>query len=725
VKPIPDSYGDIPGGRGARAEPSGLLYYWQLLWQRKGNLLVAGFLGAVAGLLITLPQTRTYRAHGSVEIHDPGSPAPDHLASDAYLQTQMRLLESKALTTQVLQKMKREGQLHGSNENGRLAAWMKMLGIDRGTPSDPTERLSRELIGNLNVRSVGQTRILEIYAESGNPKAAADFVNALAAELIQQAMALGSTPGGVVDRLRSDLQSSEERLLEYERQNSPARAVPALQNLPQLQQELAAAKNDRDVKQAHYELARNAPVDSPPEALADQPIRETLLKLAVLRHELNQLSEKYTARHPKVVLVQDQITGTRTALENQMKMLVERAKSDYQDALSREKQLADAYNAQLTQANTQPDQAPHIALVRQVELNRQLYEQALQKTREASVTAGSGATRMVDRAEIPEAPYKPSLSQNVIFGLLGGLLLGIAFVVTREHSDRTIQQPGDATNWFHIRELGAIPPVTRHRFRRAKQNRNGNGHRAGAQVPATTLPLFIASNESTFDFVESIRSALLSIVYAGNGGDSRRVFAFTSPNPGDGKTTVATNLAIAFAGLGRKVLLLDGDLRRPRIHQLFGMTKDRGVCDLLERKISEDAISEVIRESGIKNLFVLTSGEVADESALLMHEKRFGELIARFRADFDTVIIDTPPVLVIPDARVIGRAADAVVVVVRSGKTTPEALDATRERLTQDGIPLLGVILNDWDPRRAATGYYGSYDRSYGQYYTAKEEVKR
>jgi capsular exopolysaccharide synthesis family protein len=195
------------------------------------------------------------------------------------------------------------------------------------------------------------------------------------------------------------------------------------------------------------------------------------------------------------------------------------------------------------------------------------------------------------------------------------------------------------------------------------------------------------------------------------------VLLLTSPGPGEGKTTVSTNLAIALARTGREVLLVDADLRKPRVHEIFGLANDTGLSDLLraEKRATEHEVRALCQSTELAGLNVLTSGKGDEETLDLLSRRRSQELMDQLRRQFDAVIIDTPPVMHLADARVLGRLADAVVLVVRAGETNRDVAIAARRRLAEDGIPLLGTILNDWNPDTLGYGaIYGYYGRTAG-----------
>ncbi|MBV9158145.1 MAG: CpsD/CapB family tyrosine-protein kinase, partial [Acidobacteriaceae bacterium] len=229
---------------------------------------------------------------------------------------------------------------------------------------------------------------------------------------------------------------------------------------------------------------------------------------------------------------------------------------------------------------------------------------------------------------------------------------------------------------------------------------------------------------------ESFRSTLLSIVFAEEQGPPPQTFVLTSAGAGEGKSTLVSNLGIAIADVGHKVLLIDADLRRPRLHEIFGLTNERGLSSILREKIGlngDVTLGGMIRQMDIPGLSVLTSGPGTSSATNLLYGPYMPELLRYLRDHFDIILIDTPPMLQIPDARVLGRMSDKVILVVRAGLTTRDAALAARQRFSEDGTSLLGTILNDWNPKNSPNGYYGNYgyynyyNRSYHYYKNSDE----
>ncbi|HHN73507.1 MAG TPA: polysaccharide biosynthesis tyrosine autokinase, partial [Thermopetrobacter sp.] len=244
------------------------------------------------------------------------------------------------------------------------------------------------------------------------------------------------------------------------------------------------------------------------------------------------------------------------------------------------------------------------------------------------------------------------------------------------------------------------------------------GESGNGEAEAVPVELTVWKRKPTL-MAESFRAALTSILFSGQNGDQPRVVTLTSPGPQEGKTTVASNLAVALAEINRKVLLIDADLRKPRQHQIFNVSKDHGLAEiLLERgPLSEESLNGSIRATEVENLYLLPAGEQTLGSTNLLYSSRMAELLERLDEAFDMILIDTPPMMQIPDARILGRLSDAVILVLRAGQTTRDTALAARERLAADGTRVLGTILNYWDPKKSSGGYYHYY---YDRYYRTR-----
>src|SRR6266404_1346232 len=222
---------------------------------------------------------------------------------------------------------------------------------------------------------------------------------------------------------------------------------------------------------------------------------------------------------------------------------------------------------------------------------------------------------------------------------------------------------------------------------------------------------------------ESFRATLTSILLPSLGTRPPRVIVLTSLQPGAGKTTITSNLGIVMAEIGRRVVLVDGDLRSPRLHDVFQLSNSWGLCDVLRSSnpIDECGLLQIVRHTDVAGLDLLPSGTTRESPSHLLYSPRVAELLHRLEEEYDLVLVDSPPMMQLADARVLGRVADGVVLVIRSGRTTLGLAQLAVQRFAEDGTRVLGTVLNSWDPRSSdGTDYTHSY-REYAQQYRANQ----
>jgi receptor protein-tyrosine kinase len=345
----------------------------------------------------------------------------------------------------------------------------------------------------------------------------------------------------------------------------------------------------------------------------------------------------------------------------------------------------------------------------------------LQRVKESSIVSAMRASnvRVVDLARPAKSPYKPRLALNSLLGLFLGGFLGAVLIIVRERADRSIQSPGDLSLYMNVPELGVIPAAEKTGKRNLlyglrKDEVAVDGKLGNGRVELVTW------QRKPSPVAESFRAALTSILFTGHNGDRPRVIVFTSPSPREGKTTVVSNLGIALAEIHRRVLLIDADMRKPRLHDIFGLPNESGLSTFLRDGDAE--LGPELFATEVNGLYVLPSGPGDAGIASLLHSPRIPELLRRLRQKFDMVLIDTPPMLQMPDARVLGRVADGVILVVRSNETMRDAALAAKDRLEGDGTRVIGTVLNNWDLKQSSTYGYGyGYGYGYSQYDSGRE----
>jgi capsular exopolysaccharide synthesis family protein len=485
--------------------------------------------------------------------------------------------------------------------------------------------------------------------------------------------------------------------------------------MKQLEDAYTKAEADRVTKQSRYEASLDSPPDTLPDSMVTGPLHQYQTQLETLRQQVADARAIYTPAHYKVQRLEAQIAELEGAIAKERKAVIERLRTEYNAAAATEDRLAKARGNQLASVQGQAEkEAQYAVLKREAETTQKLYDSVMEKTREAAVASALGGTnlRIIDRALPPAVPYSPDIPLSAALGMALGAMGGVVLVLMGGRSNR-VRQAGDSA-LPEVPELGVIPS--------AKDD-------AGLVAPRRNL-LTMKPSANGLELVtwhqdgslmaESFRATLASILFTSDlGGRSgsdpfrrSRALVVTSADPGEGKTTVLTNLGIAFAETKRRVLLIDCDMRRPRLHGVFDCTNDWGFSDLLQSAAAAESrdLHNLARPTSVPDLWVLPSGPGVDGVSKLLYSPALRNLLARFRREFDLVLIDTPPMMLYSDARILGRMADGAVVVVRANQTNRDTLRTCYNTLAEDHTPVLGTILNDC--RLAATQY-----RSYGSYY--------
>lgn len=724
-------------------ESGALLEYWNILKRRKWTLLLVAFLGIVTGVLISLPQTSMYQARASLEIQefnenvlnkgfDSGN-NNQNSDTETYFHTQIKLLQSESLLERVITKLNLHDNGAGNKNNRKtFQAVRSMLGLPEPVNIPEMDRLSQLMAENLSVRVSGRTRIVEILYVARDPVLAAKVVNVLANEFIDlcQEMRWRSTQRtgewltNQLAEMKVKLEKSEAELQAYAgasglMANSGKDTIDETK-LRQFQEELSKAQGDRVVRQSRFELANSTSAESLPEVLDDSTLRDYKIKLTELRRQRAELSATLTPAHYKVRQIDDQIAAVRDALERERSSILRRIQNEYETAQRREALLAEACAAQAKIVNEQSNRAIHYNMLKhEVDTTRQLYELLLQRVKEAGVASAmrAGNILIVDPAKPPLVPYKPNFFMNAAIGLLTGMFAGLGLVLFRERSDLTFRTPGETAMYLNVPELGVIPMHGSNlmsRLLRVGQHRN----RLAAQPdiltvspPKECLELAVRG-EKWSPIAESFRAALPSILFRQD-RTRPRVIVLTSAAPNEGKTTVVSNLALAIAEITGSVLLVDGDLRKPRLQTIFDANNRRGLSDILTNPgpLDPAQIDELIRPTSVPGVSFLPSGLVREHVSNAFYSRSLPQFLRIARGKFDTILIDAPPILQIPDARLLGRFADGVILVVRAGQTTRGMVLEAKQRLNEDGTLILGAILNSW--RRKNVPKYGYTNQAY------------
>ncbi len=712
-----------------------LLHYWEGIRRYKFVILAFVAMGAIGGLILSFLQTPMYRAHTSLEVEDlnenfqnlkDSDPTAQIPSAESYFQSQVKILQSREMIELVIDKL---------NLMERTAPHKHFWsGWIHRNAAEPNPALQREqavdgIQKNLTVQAWGESRTAEIYYDSPDPKLASDVANTLVQTFIDESREIrwNSTQNtaewltGHLKELQKSLDGSEAKLQEFARSTgimlSSDKQDVAGHNisedkLKQIQDELSRAQADRTQKEADYETIKNMPVESLSPTLNNPTLQNYLAKMGDLKSQLANLSATYTPEHYKVLQVQAQIADLQKSIDAERAGILRHNQEDFQSAKRREDMLATAYT---DQAKTVSDMAgktiQYQNLQHEVDTNRELYDALLLRIKQAGLAAAMRSSNVVvvDQAKPPVLPYRPNFPMNTALGLVTGLFVGVGFVLMRDRFNQNIESPGLSQAYLRTPELGVIPAARL-------------ASRRFAWLPASTrVPLQLKGSEQNgaskehATLAEAYRATLTSILLPTLHGEGPRVLVLTSPDAGAGKTTVTSNLGMATAEIGRRVLLIDADLRRPRLHRLFEIPNSFGLTDILRitTPLEDIPVNQLVRQTKIPGLFLVPSGPTTDGLTSLLYSPRLTEFLQRVAKEFDLVLIDAPPMLHFADARVLGRHSDGVILVLRSGQTKRDAAMLARQRFDEDGTSVLGTILNSWDLKNFRSPYAYAYNDAY------------
>jgi len=716
--------------------------YLRVLIKRKWVVIGTLVLVFGAALIATLRITPIYDAVGSIAINKP-DPILQNLRDagntgvDYYdptdLDTEVRILRSDLLALQVIKQLNLD-QLPEFGGHSPASASSLELTTDALQPdSARANALLGAFKGSLRVVLEPNTRIIDIHYRSPNKELAARIVNSLANTYIEQnfktrfesTMQASDWLSRQLVDLQMKVETSQEKLVKYQKEHQIL-GIDEKQNittakLDELNKELTAAESERMQKESLYRLAESGDTESAAAvaggtaasgktSAGSSVLLDKLQAMkADLKIQIAQMNTQFGPAYPKLAQLNNQVQEIDAQMQAEMKKVAGRLRGDYLASLQRENMLRAALEEQKQQENKLNESAIEYSLLkRDFETNRTLYEDLLQKLKEAGVTAGlrSNNIRQVDIARTPAFPAEPNVPRNLIFAFALGLTSGVGLAFLLEGVDNTVRTPEQAQVISGLPSLGMIPLASR-----PANDANSRGLSVAASKEAVEL---ITISRPQSQMSESYRALRTSLLLTSLGAPPKTIL-ITSALPQEGKTTTSINTATVLAQKGTRVLLIDADLRRPSIHKALGMGPRVGLSNVLTGGTTVQQAT--VRSTMLPNLFVLPAGTPPPNPAELLASAQMVDLLAELRDQYDHIIVDTPPTLSVTDAVVLSTRADAVVLVIRSGQTTKPALRRSRDILGQVNARVSGVLLNAVNLDSPDYYYYYEYQGKYGQRY--------
>lgn len=736
----------VPVQSQSAAERLELGALWKIVLKHKGAILGLALAMGLLAALVAYSLEPVYQSSTTLLVEtasqgyspigeDSGGGWFSYLNRQAYLQTQILLIGSRTLAVEVIDRLaiwdhpeldprkQAPRRARFQLDIGRLLPW---LAADEEPIVISAEAARAAAIakvqGGISAELVPDSEIIRLRFRGHDPQLVTRIVNAYAEAYIEMGLETRllriqqatSWLNGRVAGLREQLAESEDALQAYRETHGliDTAGLPGLsdQELSDLSQRLAEAKSRRDDLDAQVTQARTlrqldyARFAASPVVSANPVIATLKTEEVTAEREVQELSKRYGERHPKMIAAREDLRTVRARLAAELSSAVA--------GLTRERDIARNRVAQIerelggVKENVQAVNRKEFelaALEREVDANRELYELFMTRFKETDVGADLESTnaRVIDAALGPGRQIKPHHIRIIAATVILGLLLGIGLAFALEHLDNTLKTGEDVEESLQLPMLGTMPLISSRRRR---------------GIPMARLAL----TDSKSEFAEAVRTIRTGLVLSGL-DEPRRIVLITSTVPGEGKTTLAANLAMALAGLEReRVLLIDADLRRAALSRAFpALTGARGLSDFVS---GSTALEDCIHHDEEADLDLMPSGTLPPNPLELLSSRRFGERLAELVGRYDRVLIDSAPTQAVSDALILAHHCDAVLFLIKADATPLPLVEIAVKRLRQVSAPLVGAVLNQFDNRRSARyghyqyGRYRRYSYAYGGY---------
>lgn len=590
------------------------------------------------------------------------------------------------------------------------------------------------LSDNLKVEGVRETRLIKISFTHTDPEIAAQVANGVANSFIahnfeSKTERFTNTSNWLEEstrKLKAQVEQAEQNLANYSREKNLF-SLEGKENLTAtkmagLHDQVMRAETDRLLKQSLYEEVKRGRVGQLPEAFSDPKTAELRKNLNDLAVSASQLSVKFGAKHPKLQEIRQQMATIQEQLDANKSMLEERLRADYERAVRDENSLKAALSSAKAEAVQQNQAAIQYSVLQQdLTTAKALYTDFLNKTSQANIQRAEqfNNVRLIEAAEAPRLPVGPKRGRTILLGFLLSLVCGFGLAYLLENLNTAIRSVEDVTRATSLPTLAVIPTLAEITAAAKRQGRSEPKLMATREINDSIEQLrdfhhkpMLADSLKKFSAAAEAYRMLRTSVLLSTAGHPPKVMMFTSGQPGDGKTTTTFNTAIALTQLNAEVVIVDCDMRKPRIHKVAQLHKTEGLSTYLTRGGDLD---KLITKMPIPHLSVLPCGHIPPNPSELISSEKMKELLRELSARYDYVIIDSPPLVTVTDPMILSTMVDGVIIVVKSGQSKSELVRRAAQDLASVGAKVLGVVLNDFNLKQEGYDYYYYY-RYYSDY---------
>lgn len=720
--------------------------YWRVVMKYRWTVVTLFIIVFVTVAIATFSAEPVYKATAQILI-DKENPnvlsIQEVMSLDAqdldYYQTQYKILQSRSLTRAVIKAMDLAHHKEFDStqqEKGLIATVASSIRESLSSllhtffPSRPDSsatatltpqeirdreegRLIDAFLDKLQVEPIRNSHLVNISFLAHDPTLTARVVNVLADQYIQHNLKLkfeasmdaSEWLNRNVGELKKKVETSEEALHSYKEENKIVSLEEKQDIIVQKLSELNTAVTDAKTKRIRLETLYNQAnkfkasgemLESLPSVMNNPLIQELKKDYISLLAEYNRESKQYGSKHPHIIKISSQLTSLKNRIQSEVQKIANSIKTEYEIAVAQEQVLIEALNEQKEEALELNKKAiQYNVLKRDAESNQQMFEVVLNRLKETDLTRGlkNSNIRIIDRAEVPEFPIKPNKKLNLLLGAIVGLFAGIGLSFFFEYLDNTIKTPEDLKRYLNLTFLGPVP------------------HLDLSETEGLPCPEMIALHKPKSHTSEAYKGLRTSVLFSFPDHDPKALL-ITSASPSEGKTITSTNLAITMAQGGSRVVMIDCDMRKPRLHRLLNMKNEKGISNLL---IGQCPIEDVLQNGPVDNLKIITCGHRPPNPSELLVSDNLKNILTELKKRFDHIIIDSPPLVAVTDSVIISRIVDGVILVIHGGVTSREVIKRGYDLLKNVNAPMLGGIINNIDLGKRSYYYY--YQYYYYQYY--------
>lgn len=716
---------------------------WLTFRRYKWTIISFTVVAVVATIIGTSLMRPVYESVTTIQIRPPGNEILEYqnvgvdpankLSQNNYYETQYQILRSRSLAGDVIDELNLldNPEIRGEISQPSLMGGVKQLiGMGKGaiaaivgdaeearelTPHEVREKAIDRFLKKLVILPVRDSELVNIRFESFDPELAARVSNTLVEKYTQNNMQRYHEAGeqareflqAQLTEMQSQLKDADQALQDFAKRQDIAdlanRVELSNDKLADLENSLTEIQQEKLAYKVKYDKIKAGKGRLLPEIVNNELINNLQPDLVQQRAEYAKMEGRFKPDYPEMVTLRNRIENLEGQIEEEKENIRESIVDRYESLVDQEQAIKDALQEhESTLLGLNQSSVEYNILKREVESNKELYDGLLQRMKEIGVASGvrENNVAVIDTAEPALMPFKPNMGFNAMMALVLGSVGGTGLAFFLNFLDNTVRRPEDVESLVYLPSLGVIPHI--------KNDKN----KKFASHSSETLAFYSVDRPKTIE-AEAYNSLCFNMMYSSSEG-MPQTLVVTSPNPMEGKTTTACNLACVLARSGKSTLLVDADFRQPRIHKLFGQPQSPGLTQGIAAydDLMKGQNNRCLYSSRVKNLYVLTSGSIPRNPADNLAPDRVRGLFDALGKLFDHIIIDSPPVMGMADVLFLSRATDGMLLVVSSGETTKAALKYATQRLRQVHAPLMGVVINNADLERPEYSYYhhGEYN---------------